>query len=224
MAEKTILVVDDEKNIRLTLSRSLEDLGRPVATAVNGEDALQQLADGDVGVMLLDLKMPGMDGMEVLRRVAAERPEVRVIIITAHGTIPNAVEAMQLGAVDFMQKPFSPDEVRAVVEGLVGRETVDSEHAESYEDYLALAKRSVNERQLKSAIEYARQAIARDASRAEAFNLLGALLEITHDRVEAQKQYRIALNLDPTNKAAAANLERSTSGLWRGTQGPPELE
>jgi DNA-binding NtrC family response regulator len=224
MPEPAILIVDDEKNIRLTLSRSLEELGRPVMSAVNGEDALRQLAEHDVGVMLLDLKMPGMDGMEVLRRVAESRPEVRVVIVTAHGDVPNSVEAMKLGAVDFMQKPFSPDEVRAVVRGLVDREAVEGERAQSYEEHLALAKRAVNERHLKSAIAHARQAIARDAGRAEAFNLLGALLEITGDRRGAQQQYRIALQVDPTSKAAASNLERATSGRWRGEMGPPELE
>jgi DNA-binding NtrC family response regulator len=223
MPEPAILVVDDEKNIRLTLSRALEELGRPIMTAVNGEDALQQIEDGNVGVMLLDLKMPGMDGMEVLRRVAEERPDIRVVIITAHGDVPNAVDAMRLGAVDFMQKPFSPDEVRAVVRGLVDRAAVDSSRAESYEEDIALAKRAVNERHVRAAIVHARQAIARDSTRAEAFNLLGALLEITGDRTEAQKQYRVALDLDPTNRAARANLERSTHGRWRGEQGPPEL-
>jgi len=127
MADKTILVVDDEKNIRLALSRALEELGLPVAAAVNGEDALQQLESGDVGIMLLDLKMPGMDGLEVLRRVASARPEVRVIIITAHGTVPNAVDAMKLGAADFIQKPFSSDEVRQVVRRVLERDLTDSD-------------------------------------------------------------------------------------------------
>jgi DNA-binding NtrC family response regulator len=127
MAGKTILVVDDEKNIRLALSRALEELGRPVAAAVNGEDALQQLESGDVGIMLLDLKMPGMDGLEVLRRVASARPEVRVIIITAHGTVPNAVDAMKLGAADFIQKPFSSDEVRQVVRRVLESDLTNSD-------------------------------------------------------------------------------------------------
>jgi DNA-binding NtrC family response regulator len=224
MPEPAILVVDDEKNIRLTLSRALEELERPIMTAVNGEDALQQIEDGNVGVMLLDLKMPGMDGMEVLRRVAEERPDIRVVIITAHGDVPNAVEAVRLGAVDFMQKPFSPDEVRVVVQGLIDRAAVKSSRAESYEEHIALAKRAVNERHLGAAVEHAHRAIARDSTRAEAFNLLGVLFEITGDRTEAQKQYRVALELDPTNRAAAANLQRSTSGRWSGKQGPPELE
>jgi DNA-binding NtrC family response regulator len=121
MPAKTILVVDDEKNIRLTLARALEQLGHPIATAVNAEDAWHRLEEQDVGVMLLDLKMPGMDGMDLLRRVAERYPAVRVIIITAHGTVPDAVEAMKLGAVDFIQKPFTTDEVREIVQRAASR-------------------------------------------------------------------------------------------------------
>jgi DNA-binding NtrC family response regulator len=108
MGKNMILVVDDEKNIRLTMSQSLEVLEIPVQTAVNGEEALQKLQEGTFALVFLDLKMPGMDGMEVLRRIKSNWPKIRVVIITAHGTIQSAVEAMKLGAVDFLQKPFSP--------------------------------------------------------------------------------------------------------------------
>lgn len=91
MEQKAILVVDDEKNIRLTLSQSLEPMGIPVQTAVNGEEALQKLREGRFGLVFLDLKMPGMDGMDVLLRIKDEWPRVRVII-TAHGTIESGVE------------------------------------------------------------------------------------------------------------------------------------
>ena len=107
-----ILVVDDEKNIRMTVSRALDSLGLPVHTAVNGEEALQKLADEKYQLLLLDLKMPGMDGIEVLHEVRDKWPYIKIIIITAHGTIETAVEAMKLGASDFIQKPFSPTEIR----------------------------------------------------------------------------------------------------------------
>lgn len=109
---KRILIVDDEKNIRLTLSHALEPLGIETKTAANDEEALAMLERGEFDLMLLDLKMPGMGGMEVLQRVREIRPEIRVIIITAFGTIESAVEAMKLGAVEFLQKPFAPKEIR----------------------------------------------------------------------------------------------------------------
>ena len=104
----------------MTLSQSLEPLEIPVQTAVNGEEALQKLQKGPFGLVFLDLKMPGMDGMEVLRQIKEDWPKTRVIIITAHGTIESAVEAMKLGAVDFIQKPFSPREIRELATRVAG--------------------------------------------------------------------------------------------------------
>jgi CheY-like chemotaxis protein len=124
--KRPILLVDDEKNIRLTLSQSLEPLGLPIQTAVNGEEALQKLDDAEFGLLLLDLKMPGMDGMEVLHRVRERWPTIPVIIITAHGTIESAVDAMKIGAVDFIQKPFSPREIRELVTKVLQRESLKS--------------------------------------------------------------------------------------------------
>ena len=76
MEPKKILIVDDEKNIRLTLSQALETLGMPVQTAADGEEALQKLQDSDFSLVLLDLKLPGMDGLEVLRRIRESRPKM----------------------------------------------------------------------------------------------------------------------------------------------------
>jgi CheY-like chemotaxis protein len=123
---RPILVVDDEKNIRLTLSQSLEPLGLPIQTAVNGEEALQKIEETDFGLLLLDLKMPGMEGMEVLRRVRERWPAIPVIIITAHGTIESAVDAMKIGAVEFIQKPFSPREIRDLATKVLQRESAQT--------------------------------------------------------------------------------------------------
>jgi len=112
MRDKPILIVDDEKNIRLTLSRSLEVLGVETDSAEDGKEALVKLREKEFGLILLDIRMPGVDGMEVLRRVRKSRPDIRIIILTAYGTIELAVEAMKLGAVDFIQKPFVPEQIR----------------------------------------------------------------------------------------------------------------
>ena len=112
MRDKPILIVDDEKNIRLTLSRSLEVLGVETDSAEDGKEALVKLREKEFGLILLDIRMPGVDGMEVLRQVRESRPDIRIIILTAYGTIELAVEAMKLGAVDFIQKPFVPEQIR----------------------------------------------------------------------------------------------------------------
>jgi DNA-binding response OmpR family regulator len=211
MKKIAILVVDDEKNIRLTMSQALEPLEMPVQTAVNGEEALQKLREKRFGLVFLDLKMPGMDGMDVLRRIQNDWPKIRVIIITAHGTIETAVEAMKLGAVDFIQKPFSPGEIRELATRVIEREKLDEASAVDYRALIELAKRHIADRSFAAARETARKSIAADPGQPEAYNLLGALLEIKGDWLEAQKFYRAALDIDPTFKAASANLERTAS-------------
>jgi len=217
MEAKPILIVDDEKNICLTLSQALEVLGAETDTALNGEEALVKLDKKEFGLILLDLRMPGMDGMEVLRRVREIRPDIRVIILTAYGTIESAVEAMKLGAVDFIQKPFSPDEIRGLVSRVMDREKLDEQKVVDYASSIELAKRSIGDRHFDAAIEHLRHAIFLDPRRPEAFNLLGALMEIKGDRIEAQKNYRAALSLDPSYEPAMKNLQRSTEGRWKQT-------
>lgn len=210
---KPILIVDDEKNIRLTLSRSLEHLGAEISTAINGEEALAKLKKKEFGLILLDLKMPGIDGMEVLRQVTKLRPDIRIIIITAHGTIESAVEAMKLGAVDFIQKPFTPSEIRELVSQVVDREKLDEKKLQDYGSYLEYAKKCMGERHFDAAKEYLHKALSLDSSRPEALNLLGVVQEIQGDVLEAQKNYRAALSLDPTYEPAQSNLDRATT--WR---------
>ena len=210
MTGKPVLIVDDEKNIRLTLSQSLESLELETDTAVNGEEALAKLKEKDYRLILLDLRMPGMDGMEVLRRLREIRPDIRVIIITAYGTIESAVDAMKLGAADFIQKPFSPEEIRRLVSQVMDREKLDEQKAVDYASCIELAKRCVGNRHFDGAVEHVRKAISLDPARPEGFNLLGALMEIQRNVLEAQKYYRAALDLDPTYKPAKDNLERST--------------
>jgi DNA-binding NtrC family response regulator len=213
MEKKPILVVDDEKNIRLTMSQSLEPMDMPVQTAASGEEALEKLRNGLFGLVFLDLKMPGMDGMEVLRRIKKDWPKIRVIIITAHGTIESAVEAMKLGAVDFIQKPFSPGDIRELAKSVLKRETLDKERTVDYRALIELTKRHITDRSFADARETARKAIAADPGQPEAYNLLGALLEIDGNMFEAQKFYLAAMDIDPTYKPARANLKRTTS--WK---------
>ena len=210
MKTNKILIVDDEKNIRMTISQALADMEVETDTAVNGEEALSKLKDTDFGLVLLDVRMPGMDGMEVLGKLREDRPDIRVVIITAHGSIDCAVEAMKLGAVDFIQKPFTPKEIRYLVSKIIKRETLDKEKNQDYESCLELAKKCVADRHFEAAAEHVKKAMSIDSSRAEAFNFLGALCEVQGDKLEGQKNYRAALSLDPTYKPAQDNLSRST--------------
>ena len=210
MSRNAVLIVDDEKNIRLTLSQAIASPQMEADTAINGEEALSKLQGKDFGLVLLDLKMPGMDGMDVLRWISANRPDIRVVIITAHGTIDSAVEAMKHGAVDYLQKPFAPKDIRELVSRIMDREALDAQKAQGYADYIELAKKYVNQKRFDVAAEHVRRAMSLDPSRPEAFNFLGALDEVQGNNLDAQKNYRTALSLDPTYKAAQDNLYRIT--------------
>jgi len=103
---ENILIVDDEKNYLLVLSAVLEEEGYEVLTALNGLEALETQKSSDVDLVLTDMKMPGMDGIELLERIKAYDPDLPVIMMTAHGTVDKAVEAMQKGAYSYILKPF----------------------------------------------------------------------------------------------------------------------
>ena len=114
MTEK-ILVVDDELNMRLVLKALLNKEGYDVATASDGVEALKVLKSGGVEVVVTDLKMPKLDGVGLLERVIRDYPSMPVIIITAHGTIATAVDALKKGAFDYITKPFERDELKNII-------------------------------------------------------------------------------------------------------------
>ncbi len=121
---KTILIVDDETNVRLVLQTALASAGYAVIEAEDGQAALKRLRDTPCSLILLDLRMPKMDGMELLRRLRALGNAIPVVMLTAHGSIHDAVEAMKLGAIDFLTKPITPDALRRAVAEVIERQAV----------------------------------------------------------------------------------------------------
>jgi len=120
-----LLIVDDEKNIREGLAASLEMDGYSAVCAASGEEAWELYCKGDIDLVITDLRMPGMDGEELMRRILAETPGLPVIILTGHGTIENAVSAMHDGAWDFLTKPVNLDHLAMLVKrALENRELV----------------------------------------------------------------------------------------------------
>jgi two-component system NtrC family response regulator len=103
---ETILIVDDEKNYLRVLSAVLEDEGYEILTALSGQEALEIQKASDLDLVLTDMKMPGMDGIKLLENIKAIDPDLPVIMMTAHGTVDKAVEAMQKGAYSYILKPF----------------------------------------------------------------------------------------------------------------------
>ncbi len=112
-----ILVVDDEANIRMTVRLALQRVGHTVETAADGAEALEKFGlGGGWDLVLLDQRMPGMEGLEVLRQMRQKAPKARIVMATAFGTIDLAVEAMKSGATDFLRKPFTLETLRGAVE------------------------------------------------------------------------------------------------------------
>lgn len=209
MSKAKILVVDDDKNIRRTVTMALESLDYFVHTAFDGKDALVQLTSDRYDLIITDLKMPGMDGMELLQQAISKYPEINIVLISAHGTVDNAVEAMKLGAVDFLQKPFTPKELRNLVHNVLeGGDSTES--ASEYKSSLKSAKNSARNRDFDNAIAQAKKAIGSDPSKPEAFDFLGQLQETLGDFDSAIKNYRVAISLDPTYESAKSNLDRAT--------------
>jgi DNA-binding NtrC family response regulator len=116
MTKARILVVDDEEIVLKSCRKILEGGGHQVFTALSGQEAFDLLEKEPIDIVITDIKMPGMDGMEILGRVKEKYPDVLVIIITGYSTVQSAVQAMKLGAFDYIPKPFTPDEVLVVVE------------------------------------------------------------------------------------------------------------
>ncbi len=120
MRDEAILVVDDEENMRLALAEALSRSGHQVACVSNGYDALKKIQLFSCKLVITDVRMPKMSGLEVLQEVKKVSPHTPVIMITAYGTIHDAVEAMKKGAVDYILKPFSFEQLQAVVERALG--------------------------------------------------------------------------------------------------------
>src|SRR5687767_3693345 len=113
--KKQVLIVDDEPNLRKILAAQLSRDGYDVLLAEDGEQGLALLKEHHIDLVITDLKMPKVDGMTLLREAIKEQPELPIVMITAHGTVDTAVEALKLGAFDYLTKPFDKDEVRQIV-------------------------------------------------------------------------------------------------------------
>ena len=119
MDNTKILIVDDELIMRESLAGWLERDGHEVSAASSGEEAMEVLKDSRFDILLVDIKMEGMSGLDVLKRVKESDPDVDVVMITAYGSIPTAIEAMKKGAYDYLLKPFDPDALGVLIEKII---------------------------------------------------------------------------------------------------------
>jgi DNA-binding NtrC family response regulator len=128
MAGELILVIDDEKDLRRFLEKLLTGRGYAVETAAGGEDALARMERKEPALVLLDLKMPGMDGLEVLEGIGKSHPGVTPIMMTAYGTVETAVKAVKLGAYDYITKPFDIDRILIAIDKALEKRRLEEEN------------------------------------------------------------------------------------------------
>ena len=172
-----ILIVDDEPNVRLVFRTALETAGYTVSEAADGHEALASLRSDEADLVLLDLRMPGLDGMGVLRRLRDAGDDVPVVIITAHGSLPDVVATRKLGAADFLPKPVTPASLREVVAGVLARPDVGrgpairgsraNSQAELFAEDLSRARRALERHEFDDAEFFLRIADALTPGSAE---------------------------------------------------------
>jgi DNA-binding NtrC family response regulator len=201
-----IIVVDDERNIRNNLGMVLETEGYKVDTVSNGDDAVLRVKEGRYDIAFVDIQMPKMDGLQLLRYLHGLRPKMPVVMLTAYGTVSRAVEAMKLGAVDFLEKPFDPRAIQLLSQEILEREKIGM--TGTVDELLHLAKLARERKALTEARIHLKVAMMRDLSRPEPYYELGQLCEDEGQVNPAVQYYYMALEAQPTFEPARAALTR----------------
>jgi two-component system OmpR family response regulator len=181
---KKVLVVDDIKNIRNLLTTCLELEGYQVSTAANGREALEMVQNNLFDLIFLDIKLPELSGTEILRRMRRLNNLTPVIVMTAFGTVKNAVECTRLGAVAYLQKPFTADKVRAILEEI--ENTLENNLAQ-LRQLLDRAAALMGEAQSEEAYRLLKTALSIDPNCGETYTLLAKILSKLGKEKEAQR-------------------------------------
>ncbi len=206
---KVILVVDDEKNIRFTVVHALQSDRITVESASNGIEGLQMFQGKSYDLLLVDLRMPGMTGLEMLREIRNMAPETPpAVIITAYGVPEQLLEAASLGAIDCIRKPFSIRTIRSLIDDIFERLALPPEPTEpSATYYLRRGKRALMLGDCNNAVPSLQKALELDSLNVEVHILLGicSLLGVSGTQ-EPVEHFRRALVVDPANTVASEYL------------------
>lgn len=190
---KRVLVIDDTKNIRNLLSTCLEIRGYNVITADNGVEALRIIKNKDIKINLifLDIRMPGISGTELLKNIKEEREKCPVIIMTAFATVKNAIECTKLGALVYLQKPFSTDRINSVLAEIEEKMEENIENNEE-DNLLNEAKLLLNNKENAiQAYKLLKKAIGLDPYNKEVYLLISKVNKILGNEEEAKRFEKI---------------------------------
>jgi len=183
---KRVLIVDDTKNIRILLTKCLELEGYTVLTASDGQEALELFKQEKFDLAFLDIKMPQLSGTEVLKKIREQGISTPVIIITAYATIKNAVDCTQLGAVAYLQKPFTADKVRSVLNELSLMHCSICADNEG-KNNIAQIEEHINKGEYVKAISLLKAALANEPANAEIYLLFSKAYDGAGDTGSAEK-------------------------------------
>lgn len=209
-----ILIVDDEPNVRLAYRVTLEAEGVDVEQANGAAQALNKLANAHFDLAILDLRMPEMDGLDLLEEMRKRGHNTPSVIITAYGDVPGAVRAMKLGAIDFLEKPLTPEALRAITLEVFDRHratpsaTRPAVEEDTFESHFSEAKRLINRQSFGDAWTHLARALELGPRSAEALNLAGVLFEMQGDYGRAAKLYGKAIEAMPGYTPAQKNMRR----------------
>jgi DNA-binding response OmpR family regulator len=221
---KRILIVDDEPNVRLNYRITLELEGYLIDETGLSTEALKKVKVDKFDLVILDMRMPRMGGLDLLAAMRAQRVMTPAIIITAFSDVPNAVRAIQLGASDFLQKPLRPEDLRRVVQEVLARNDQSGKKPElaDFERTASEARRLMQLGDLGAAKGHVLHAIELNTNSPDSFNLAGELAERNGDVERARKLFEAAIKLDGNNAAAKEGLRRVFQALHPGESGRPK--
>lgn len=186
---KKILIVDDTKNIRTLLTTCLELYGYETIIAKNGFEALELFKIETIDLAFIDIKMPELSGTEVLRRIRSMNINIPIVIMTAFATVKNAVECTRLGAVAYLQKPFTADKVKNLLAEI---DSCEIPMVDSVTEFINSAENLVDKSQLDEALNQLKKALSLDIERGDVYNLIGKVYELKGDTKQAQSFYNMA--------------------------------
>jgi len=190
---KKALVVDDTKNIRKLLGIYLELNNFEVLMATNGHEALSLIDTEPVDIIFLDIKMPEMSGTEVLKRIRYKGITAPVVIMTSFATVKNAVDCTKLGAITYLQKPFTTDKIKIILDEMITEKDICTK---SMEDKIEIIKSLINEYNFKKALDALKVILSTDPDIPEIYELMSLVYnkqgefkkaEIFHNMAEQWK-------------------------------------
>ncbi|MBZ9684855.1 response regulator [Clostridium estertheticum] len=187
---KKVLVVDDTKNIRTLLGIYLKLNGFEVLMATNGNEALSIIDTQPVDLIFLDIKMPEISGTEVLKRIRAKGITAPVVIMTAFATVKNAVDCTKLGALTYLQKPFTTDKIKTIIDETMTEKEVPN--ARNIEYQLMIIKKLIAENNLKKALDTLKVVLSTDPNTPEIYELISIVYSRQGDLKKAEIFHNMA--------------------------------